>query len=78
MLELKEGETYHITTLDDLYNCPINMMDECLKAIQECFIAKLNKIEELGKGITMSNSFLSLTNDGIDTTTIEMRSLGDN
>lgn len=75
MLELKEGETYHIKTLDDLFNCPVNMMEECLQSLQKIFIGRINRVHDKGKDITIIGSYLNLTNDGDNSITLDFKEL---
>ena len=73
MTTLKEGDTYRIETLDDLINCPINMMSEAIAHIAELHLKRIDLIQEREKGIEFKCVFIEITNDGIDETTMNIR-----
>ncbi len=72
MEHLKKGETYRIGSINDLFNCPTNMMDECLKAISDGFKARIEKTKEKGYALKMDAYYFTLTNDGINNTFINI------
>lgn len=72
MIYLNENETYIIKSLDDLVNCPVNMMQDAVKHIQHIFLKRIELMEERDKGIDFKNVYLELKNDGIDETNFKM------
>lgn len=75
MEHLKEGETYKIESVYDLFNCPVNMMDECIEGIKDIFIKRLEISKKKGYPIKIVKPYFELTNDGENMTHIEAKEL---
>ncbi len=71
MKHLKQGETYRIESLEDLFNCPNNMIDDCILAVKDGFKTRLAKEVEKGISLKMDIKYFTLTNDGINKTHIK-------
>ena len=72
MIKLPKGETYEIKTIEDVLNCPINMQMELIGIICEGFKARLEAIDESGKDNEIKNVKMSITNDGINKSHVEI------
>jgi hypothetical protein len=70
MTHLPKDEKYEIKTLDDLFNCPVNMIPELIGIISECLLERMNRIENSGKGVYCKNMHIELINDGEKKNTI--------
>ena len=72
MIMLEKNEKYMIESLDDLINCPVNMMSDAIKQIAELHLKRIELIQERGTGIDFKNVFIELINDGVDETKMEI------
>lgn len=70
MIHLSENEKYTIESLDDLMNCPVNMMDEVVNHIRRIFLKRIELMEKREKSIDFKNITIDLVNDGMDKTNI--------
>lgn len=66
MKELPKGEIYEMNTIQDIFNCPLNMTGVLLKAFRDLFEKRKKRYEETGKEHKILFSNLYVKNDGID------------
>jgi formylmethanofuran dehydrogenase subunit E len=74
-LSLPKGEMYHIKTIEDLVNCPINMYKEATHLIATAWAERLEVMEKTRKVHDITNCTLSVTNDGVDETYVDINIL---
>ena len=67
---LKKGETYKIENINELFNCPVNMMEECLKGIRDVFDARIEISKKKGYAINIATPYFVLKNDDEQVTNI--------
>jgi len=70
LLHLEKNETYEINSLDDLMNCPINMMADLMHTIKDSLTHRLDRMKESGHDVECKNITFQLVNDGITGTNI--------
>ncbi len=75
MINLPKGDTYEIKTLEDILNCPVNMQMEVLGVICEAFKARIERIEKTGKRSYIKTIKMSVTNDGVNKSTVSAKTL---
>lgn len=76
-MNLKENESYKIETIQDLFNCPNNMMEECIQGIVDVFKKKLELEVEKGRSLKIEMPYFILTNDGKNETIINYEDLAE-
>ena len=63
-----EPEVYKIENLNDLFNCPTNLIEQCLSGIKDIFKDKLELELKKGKDIKLTVKYFHIRDDGDDTT----------